>query len=104
MKGFKERRREPRERFCKQVVVTNLAQLNLPFPGRAVDSSESGLRLTLATPLEAGASLAIEWDDTCVLADVVYCVGNGDSFLVGVRTNYVILDRTHSCNESTPEM
>ncbi len=90
----KERRRELREDHLRRVTVTNLAQLKVPFAGRVVESSFSGMKLTLGQPVRAGSSLAIEWDDTCVLGDVVYCIEDSAKYLTGIKTNYVILDRT----------
>ena len=94
MKNLKERRREHRESAQRRVTITNLAQLKVPFPGKIVDTSNSGLKMVVSKPLQSGASLAIEWDDTCVLGDVVYCSETELKYTVGVRTNYVIFDRT----------
>jgi len=89
-----ERRREVRERISTRVTISDLANLKEPFPGRMVDTSTSGVRLAVSKPVKAAASLAVEWDDTCVLGDVAYCIADNDTYLVGVKTNYVIFDRT----------
>ncbi len=96
LSDFIERRRETRERISRRVTVTNLAQLKLPYPGRIADTSFSGLKLCLGKPVDTAASLSIEWEDTCVLGDVAYCIEDNAGFLVGVKTNYIILDRTRS--------
>ncbi len=101
--NFTERRRESRERISRRVTISDLAQLQLHFSGQIVDSSHSGMKLALNKPLHAASSLAVEWDDTCVLADVAYCIRERGRYFVGLKTNYVIQDRTrfHRARQTT---
>ncbi len=101
-KDYVERRQESRERTSRRVTISNLAHLQQPFDGQIIDSSFSGMKLTVRTPLDVSASLAIEWEDTCALVDVVYCVEENNQYLVGVRTSYIILDRRRTPH--SPEM
>ena len=66
------------------------------MPGHLIDISSSGIGLILEWFLNPGASLAVEWGETIVLGEVVYCVKEDMYFRAGLRTSYIILDRTMS--------
>ena len=100
---FEERRRQDRETLEQRVVVTSLTKQRRSFQGKLVDYSYSGLRLMLPRQFRVGTVLAVEWGNTMVLGEVMYCRAGSSRQLryAGIRTDYIILDRTLSdshCN------
>lgn len=98
-----DRRSELRASADQAVTITGLPEMEVLMPATLTDLSSFGLGLNLEWPIKPGASFAVEWEDTVVLAEATYCVQQGDHYHAGVRTNYIILDRTVSkanCNHS----
>lgn len=100
MKHFKHKHLTSHGPRPGYVTVSNFANLHLPLSAQLIDSSPSALRLSLAQPLKAGNSLAIEWDDICVLGDVVCCTRCGENFQAEIRMDYIIHDLTVSRREA----
>ena len=92
----RERRGEDRERFEQDVIVTNLGEEKTTFPGNLTDCSAYGLGLRLPVRLTKGTTLAVEWGDTMVLGEIVYSRQKSSQYRIGLRTDYIILDRTIS--------
>jgi len=89
-----DRRCESREKVSQVVTIAELSVMEFSIPGALTDISTSGAGLELDWPIPAGAFLAVEWDDTLVLAEVLYCTSGGLQYRAGLRINYIILDRT----------
>ena len=79
-----EKRRESRYTAGQPVVVAILS--GEPSTHRAIvnNGSGKGIALEMPVPVAAGAALKIEWDDTLLLGEAVYCAPRQDHFLVGV--------------------
>ena len=89
-----DRRCEMREISSQAVTITNLPDREVSILGHLTDISPSGIGLILEWPLCTGASCAVEWDDVMVFADVVHCYDAGGLYRAGLKTSYIILDRT----------
>jgi len=89
-----DRRSEPRISAGQTVTITGLPEMEVLMPATLTDISSFGLGLNLEWPIKPGASFAVEWEDTIILAEATYCVQQEDRYHAGVRTNYIILDRT----------
>ncbi len=78
------------------MTVTSLPNMEVVFAGRLTNTSFSGLGLALPWPLKESAWIAIEWDNVFALGRVVYCAERDSEFHAGLRTNYIVHDRTGS--------
>ena len=96
-----DRRCEYRTTSNQKVIVTELPETRVSFRGHLTDSSSHGLGLRLVLPLEAGTNISVEWNDTIVLGQIVHCCKSDGKYHAGLRTEYIILDRTQS-RHSTP--
>jgi hypothetical protein len=95
-----DRRCELRGVAGQAVTITVLPHMDVCIPGYLTDISSLGLGLKLAWPIGSRASFAIEWGDTLALAEVVYCIEDDSKYHVGLRTSYIVLDRTISRSNS----
>ena len=91
-----DRRSEPRSDEGRLVMITNLPTMEVLMPAHLTDMSRCGLGLELAYPINPGATFAVEWEETIVLAEVAYCIQDDDQYRAGLRINYIIVDRTAS--------
>ncbi len=93
---YEERRRHSRTRLNQRVFVTVLGKVMRSLRARLVDYSYNGLGLEVTANVKPGLVLAVEWDGTIVLGEVVYCRAGASQrvFHAGIRTDYIILDRT----------
>jgi hypothetical protein len=92
-----DQRRESRKSLDLGVIVTCLSMLETSVAGRLRDISEFGLGLTLGVPMTVGTTVAVEWDETVALGQIVYCCAGpqgGSNYDVGFRADYIIIDRT----------
>ena len=64
------------------------------MPALLTDISSLGVGLKLDWPVRPAASFAVEWEDALILAEASYCVQDGEHYRVGLKINYIILDRT----------
>ncbi len=94
--AFVDRRREPRELQDRPVNLTSLPNMEISLPGQLTDASYSGLGITTTEPVLPGRWISAEWGDTLVLGRVVYCIETDSRCDLGIRTDYVISDRTGS--------
>ncbi len=89
-------RGETREASGLTVTVISLPSMDVTLRGTLSDLSKSGVGLLMGRPLRPGASFAVEWDDTIILAQVVYCLKEARNYRAGLRISYIILDRSGS--------
>jgi hypothetical protein len=94
--GTGDRRCEIREPLDQRVTVTSLPNMEVSFVGRLTDSSFSGLGLAVPWPLKEAAWIAVEWDAVFALGWIVYCKEEDSEYHAGIRTSYIIHDRTGS--------
>ncbi len=87
-------RSDAREASGLSVTVISLPSRDLSAVGTILDISRSGVGLRIGRPLKPGASMALTWDDTIILAEVVYCIKEEKNYRAGLKTSYIILDRT----------
>ncbi len=87
-------RSESRDSSGRAVTITILPAMEASMPAHLLDISSSGAGLILEWPLNPGASVAVEWDDTVVLAEVVHCSGSDGYYHAGLKTSFIIIDRT----------
>ncbi len=93
---YEERRRYSRTRLNHRVVVTVLGKVMRSLRARLEDYSYNGLGLEVTADVKPGLVMAVEWDGTIVLGEVIYCRAGASQrvFHAGIRTDYIILDRT----------
>ncbi len=91
---FVDQRRKPREPLDLPVILTVLPNMEISIPGRLTDVSHSGLGLSVAEPVPPGTWIAAEWGDTIALGSIVYCIETNGEYHAGMRTDYIVFDRT----------
>lgn len=80
-----EQRREPRFLAEQPVLVTVLGKHEIMEPARVRDASGRGLGLEMAIPVPTGAALKIEFEDSILLGEAMYCRDEKGSYFVGVE-------------------
>ncbi len=97
-RDFVDRRREERKSLDVHVTLTCLSTPAPPLTAQLTDISTFGLGLKLQQPILVGNTVAVEWNSTVALGEIVYCGsadGDGSSnYQAGIRTDYLIIDRT----------
>ncbi len=95
-----DRRNDSRITSNHRVIVTNLSQARISFRCELANASPCGLGLRTVLPLETGTLMSVEWHDTLVLGQIVYCRRSNGKYQAGLKVEYVIHDRT---SEKRPE-
>jgi hypothetical protein len=74
------------------VHVISLDSPGTLFKGRLADLSAHGLSLILDRELPSGSGIRVEWGDTALVCESVYCQPRGREFLVGLKVNDPVYD------------
>ena len=80
-----EHRRQPRFTVNQLVSVIVLTGQEHHLDGQILNVSQSGLRLLVGQPVASGTAIKIEYEDTLLLGEAVYCYPAGDQFAVGLE-------------------
>ena len=79
------RRRETRFEIDQPVTVSNLEHRGVSLRGRLANFSASGIRLILSHRLDPGTMIKVEWGNTMLLGEIIYCSAEGSEFAVGLE-------------------
>ncbi len=85
-----ERRREPRIKTSEAVQVTLLGESFASFPGRTLDASGKGIRVSLSRPIKPGSAVKVELEDSILLAEVSYCVPVNEGYTAGLQVDQIL--------------
>ena len=83
-------RRETRFTIDQPVTVTVLGDHPVEHPARVKNASGRGLALELEDPVPPGAALKIQFDDSIVLGEAVYCRAAAGSYFIGVELDQML--------------
>lgn len=86
------RRERLRFRTDITVRVICLDYPGTPIKGRLADLSAHGLSLILNRELPSGVSIRVEWGETALVGESVYCEPRGREFLVGLKVSDPVYD------------
>ena len=89
-----ENRREPRFEADQIVGITVLGESEAQLEARVKNASGRGLALETAGPVLPGTALKIEFKDSVVLGEAVYCRNGKSTYLVGVELDQVLCGLT----------
>ena len=89
-----DQRREPRFVADQPVVVTVLGDLEMQQAGTIKNASGRGLLIEIPNAVPPGAALKIEFDDSILLGEAVYCKGENGSHTLGVELDQVLCGLT----------
>jgi hypothetical protein len=89
-----DKRREPRFHTDQPVVVTILTEPRIRLDARVKNASGRGLGLVTDAPVPSGAPLRIEFEDSIVLGESIYCRDDRDGHFVGVELDQVLVGLT----------
>jgi hypothetical protein len=79
------RRREPRFELDQPVTVSNLEHMGASLTGRLANFSAYGVRLIMDKKLSPGTMVKVEWGNTMLLGEIIYCNAEGAEFAVGLE-------------------
>lgn len=85
-----EQRKEPRFAANQSITVELLGKDARTETATVKNASSRGLAIELPNPIVPGTALKIDFEDSFVLAEAVYCHGESDSYLVGVELDQVL--------------
>jgi hypothetical protein len=83
-------RQQPRFETDQEVTVTLLGNAPFVVSGRVVNFSGKGICVRSPRALPPGAPLKIEFSDTLLLGEVVYCRGNDETYDVGITVEQAL--------------
>jgi hypothetical protein len=89
-----EQRRAPRFSIDQAVAVTVLGPREQRHAGKVKNASARGLALEMPAPVPPGTALKIEFDDSVVLGEAVYCRRDPESHLIGVELDQILCGLT----------
>ena len=89
-----DQRAKPRFVADQSVAVTVLGGRSTPQTGRMKNASACGLAIETPGPISPGAAVKIEFEDSIVLGEAVYCRGGGEGYLIGVELDQVLCGLT----------
>lgn len=85
-----ERRREPRFAMDQPVVVTVLDGREIRRGAQVTNASAWGIAIEMRCEVAPGALMRIEFEDSVVLGETVYCCEAAGSYYVGVKLDQAI--------------
>jgi PilZ domain len=85
-----EQRREPRFAANQPITVTVLGGKTRTVPATVKDASSRGLAIEVGVPIEPYTSLEVEFEDSFVMGEAVYCRQQPGSWLIGVELDQVL--------------
>ena len=85
-----DQRREPRFAANQSITVKLLGKDARTENATVRNASSRGLAITLPNPIAPATALKIEFEDSFVLGEAVYCRPESDSYLVGVELDQVL--------------
>ncbi|SPE42300.1 hypothetical protein SBA3_5130004 [Candidatus Sulfopaludibacter sp. SbA3] len=85
-----DKRCEPRFAADQSVAITTLGEHQFQQAAKVKNASGSGLGLVVETEVPPGTALKIEWEDTMVLGEVMYCRPMENSHFLGVQLEQVL--------------
>jgi hypothetical protein len=89
-----DKRREPRFQADQRVVLTFLTEPQTRLDAVVKNASGRGLGLVTAAPAPSGAPLRIEFEDSIVLGESIYCRADRDGYFIGVELDQVLVGLT----------
>ncbi|MEX2260317.1 MAG: PilZ domain-containing protein [Bryobacteraceae bacterium] len=87
-----DHRREPRLSASQEVTVTVLGEPDQKLNGHLTNFSGNGLRLVLPSRITPGSAIKVEWGQTLLLGEAVYCVAEGQGFAIGMELVHALYD------------
>jgi hypothetical protein len=89
-----DKRREPRFEADQAVTLTVLGDCPSKQPAIVRNASSRGLAIEVSHWIPPGSALKIEFDDSVVLGEAVYCRNGTGKHLVGVELDQVLCGLT----------
>jgi hypothetical protein len=83
-------RREPRFAVDQPIYVTLLREPESRLPAVVKNTSGRGMGLAMARPVPIGTAVKIEFDDSILLGEALYCRDDGGTFFVGVELEHAL--------------
>jgi len=82
---------DQRHQLNQSATVSVLGTAGKTLQGEIRTVSNGGTRIRLDRPLRCTSLVTIDYDDNCLLGEVVYCVKEQAGWLVGIRVEHALL-------------
>jgi len=87
-----DQRRDQRHQLNQSATVNVLGTGSQVLHGEIQNISNGGTQIRLGQPLRYASLVAIDYDDTRLLGEVVYCAQQQAGWLVGIRIEHTLLE------------
>jgi hypothetical protein len=85
-----DQRSEPRFAADQSVTITTLGERRFQQTAKVRNASGSGLGLVVETEISPGTAVRIEWEDTLLLGEAMYCRRMASGHFVGVQLEQML--------------
>ena len=86
-----DQRQDRRYQLSQSVIVSIVGETSQILRGEVRNVSNGGTQIRLDQPLRYAALVKIDYDDNCLLGEVVYCEKERAGWLVGIRVEHALL-------------
>jgi len=86
-----DQREDQRYPLNQSASVSVLGKASEILHGQIRNISKSGTQIWLDQPLRYASLVAIDYDDNCLLGEVVYCQKEQARWIVGIRVDHAML-------------
>ena len=85
-----DQRQAQRRQISQSAIVSVLGAANQVIQGEIRNVSKSGTQLQLDQPLGTGSLLRVEYDNSLLLGEVVYCQQEQTGWMLGIRIEHTL--------------
>jgi hypothetical protein len=89
-----DQRQDPRFTADQPVVVTVLGERETQYAARIRNASGRGLAIEMPSAVRPGTALKMEFADSIVLGEAIYCQGGEGAYLLGVQLDQMLCGLT----------
>jgi len=86
-----DQRQEQRHQLNQSAIVSVVGTTSESLHGEIRNVSNGGTQIRLDQPLQYGSLVTIDFDDNCLLGEVVYCEKEKAGWLVGIRIEHALM-------------
>jgi hypothetical protein len=86
-----DQRQDRRYQLTQSVIVSVVGETSQILRGEVRNVSNGGTQIRLDQPLRYALLVKIDYDDNCLLGEVVYCEKERAGWLVGIRVEHALL-------------
>jgi hypothetical protein len=93
-----DQRQTQRHQLGQSAIVNVLGTASQALQGEIRNVSKGGTQLQLPRPIAIGSLLRIEYDNSLILGEVIYCAQEQSVWVAGIRIEHALSDLTALAN------